>query len=505
MDFFIPLAPVILVDVLGSALMILFTYLCFTHALALKRREPKNVMWTYMLWFSSALFLFSLSRSGGHLVKHLLIFTGQEQYWLILRPITGSLNTLTFILVGGVTLFFSRIYTVYLQMSKDRAAIEEAHKNIRELNVKLEKMVEERTQELSISEKKYRRVFEGSKDMLIICDSDARILDINRFGVELLGFDDCVDILGLNFLEFVHGISETQLHQEIKTKDFVKDKEIKLRKKNGELLDVLFSAVPQKEDRGRHVGFEATIKDITLRKAMEQQLLRADKLASLGQLSAGVAHEINNPLGLILGYTQLLLKDTEKGTQMWEDLKVIEKHAMNCKKIVEDLLKFSRSTQTTKARYELNKLLAEVVEVVETNFQLDNVKVVKRFSPDLPPITVDPDKMRQVFMNLLMNAKQAMEDGGTITVSTSYDSNKDLITISIKDTGIGIRPEIIHKIFDPFFTTKPTGMGTGLGLSVSYGIVKDHEGEIQVDSTPGKGSTFKIILPVQNERKLGEE
>ena len=505
MDLFISMKPVILVDVLGSALMVLFTYLCFIYALSLKREEPENVMWTYMLWFSSALFLFSVSRSGGHLVKHLLSFSGNAHYWLMLRPITGSLNTLTFILVGGVTLFFSRIYSVYLQMSKDRAAIEEAHKNIRELNIKLEKMVEERTRELSISEKKYRRVFEGSKDMLVICDSDARILDINRFGVELLGFDDCVDILGLSFLEFVHGISPGELHQEIKTKEFVKDKEIKLRKRNGELLDVLFSAVPQTEDGGGHVGFEATIKDITLRKAMEQQLLRADKLASLGQLSAGVAHEINNPLGLILGYTQLLLKDTERETQMWEDLKVIEKHAMNCKKIVEDLLKFSRSTQTTKAQYELNKLLAEVVEVVETNFQLDNVTVIKKFSPRLPSITVDPDKMRQVFMNLLMNARQAMDNGGTITVSTSYEAETDLIIISIEDTGIGIPPEIIHKIFDPFFTTKPTGMGTGLGLSVSYGIVKDHEGEIQVDSVPGKGSTFKIILPVQNDRKVGED
>ncbi len=501
MDFHISLKPVIVVDIVGSALMIVFTYLCLVNALALKKKEPENVMWTYLIWFSAALFLFSVSRSGGHLLKHLFIFTKHREHWLMIRPVTGSLNTLTFILVGGVTLFFSRIYTVYLQMSKDRAALEEAHRNIRKLNVELERMVEERTRELSLSEKKYRRVFEGSKDMLIICDSDARILDINRFGVELLGFDDCIDVLGRSFVEdFVHGISPEALHHEIKTKEFVKDKEIKLRKRNGELLDVLFSAVPQTEDGGRHVGFEATIKDITMRKRMEQQLLQADKLASLGQLSAGVAHEINNPLGLILGYTQLLLKDVEEGTQEWQDLKLIEKHAMNCKKIVEDLLKFSRSTQTTKTQHDLNNLLVEVLEVVETNFQLDNVTIVRRLSPDLPSVTVDPDKMRQVFMNLLMNARQAMENGGTITVATSFHNDKGMVCASVTDTGTGIPPEILHKIFDPFFTTKPTGMGTGLGLSVSYGIVKEHDGEILVDSTLGKGSTFKVLLPI-NEKK----
>ena len=229
---------------------------------------------------------------------------------------------------------------------------------------------------------------------------------------------------------------------------------------------------------------------------MERQLLQADKLASLGQLSAGVAHEINNPLGLILGYTKLVLKETDSGSQFYEDLKIIQKHAMNCKRIVEDLLKFSRSTQTTKTPTNLNDLVMEVLAVVETKFGLDKVRIIKELTETLQPVKVDPDKVKQVFMNILMNGRQAIEGSGFITVSTACDVPNGKILVSFTDTGSGIPPEIMDKIFDPFFTTKPTGMGTGLGLAVSYGIIKDHEGEILVESTPGQGSTFTVRLPV---------
>jgi two-component system, NtrC family, sensor kinase len=246
---------------------------------------------------------------------------------------------------------------------------------------------------------------------------------------------------------------------------------------------------------------------MTRPKALESRRLQAERLASIGRLSAGLAHEINNPLGLILGYTQLMLKEAGPGDHFHEDLKMVEKHARNCKKIVEDLLKFSRSTETVKTPANVNDLVNEVLSVVQPRFKAKKAFIVKKFGPALPQVSVDPKKIKQVFMNILINAEQAMEREGTITVATSCDARRRRLVVSLKDTGAGIAPEIIDKIFDPFFTTRPTGKGTGLGLAVSYGIIRDHEGEIRVKSTPGKGSTFTVLLPLEEtggRRKLGD-
>lgn len=493
----IPMAPIQIIDIIGSTLMIIFALLCVNNVLVLKRKESHNVIWTYLLWFFSGLLIFALSRSVGHLLKYILVATGKAHIWFLLTPASGSLNTISFIIVGSITLFFSRVYDIYRQMLEDKVVIERAHKEIVQLNVNLEKRIRNRTRDLSESEEKYRRVFQSSKDMLFICNENGGILDINYFGIELLGFKHREEILSRNFFnEFMMDTEAIAAKRDIENHDFIKDMEVKLTKRDGGEIVALFSATGRRTDEGKPFGFEGTVKDITMRKAMENQLLQADKLASLGQLSAGVAHEINNPLGLILGYTQLVLKETGTGEQLHEDLKIIEKHAMNCKRIVEDLLKFSRSIDTTKSSGNINELVNEVVGVVESNFELDNVHVVKELSQDLPPITMDSDKMRQVFMNILMNARQAIEGTGTIKVSTSLSVENHHVLISFEDTGCGIPDEIIHKIFDPFFTTKPTGMGTGLGLSVSYGIIQKHSGSIQVKSTPKKGTLFVIDLPI---------
>ena len=236
---------------------------------------------------------------------------------------------------------------------------------------------------------------------------------------------------------------------------------------------------------------------------MEEQLLQAERLASLGELSAGVAHEVNNPLGMILGYTQLLLRTEPKDTQNYNDLKIIEKHARNCKAIVEDLLNFARSSETQKGVLNVNDLIHEVISVVDHQFKLDNITIETALDTSIPTLYADGEKLKQVFMNLLVNAKQAIEVQGQIQIITAHDSSRDEVTVTVVDTGSGIPPEVQEKIFDPFFTTKPTGQGTGLGLSVSYGIIKDHHGEIFVQSTPGKGSTFTITLPVTFDE--GEE
>jgi signal transduction histidine kinase len=240
-------------------------------------------------------------------------------------------------------------------------------------------------------------------------------------------------------------------------------------------------------------------KDVTARLQMERQLQQAEKLASLGQISTGIAHEINNPLGVMLGYTQLLLRDHPAGSQIYDDLKTIEKHARNCKQVVEDLLKFSRSTQTRKSSIDINQCVGEVISLLAHQLELDKISVETRLSPNLPKVTADGEKLKQVFMNLLMNARQAISGQGRIFVGTESDGGKKVIRVLFSDNGCGIHPDHITKIFDPFFSTKPVGEGTGLGLSVSYGIVQDHNGRVEVESGPGKGSTFTVELPVEED------
>ena len=237
---------------------------------------------------------------------------------------------------------------------------------------------------------------------------------------------------------------------------------------------------------------------MTLKKRMEdletiqERMIQSQKLESLGQLAAGVAHELNTPLGIVLGYAQLMLDDFTSDSEYHEWLKIQEKHLRICKRIVSDLLRFARTTETDKKAINLNDILDQVLSVVEHTFGLEKISLDRRFAPDLPLIFGDQEKLQQVFLNLLNNAHDSVGSDGTVTVATRHDSEKEEVVVSVADTGSGIPPDALSKIFDPFFTTKPVGKGTGLGLSVTFGIMKDHGGHIEVkshvDSVEGEAS-----------------
>jgi signal transduction histidine kinase len=227
---------------------------------------------------------------------------------------------------------------------------------------------------------------------------------------------------------------------------------------------------------------------------MEQQLLQADKLASLGQLAAGIAHEINNPLGLILGYTQLMLRACAGASQTFEDLKTIERHVRNCKSIVEALLHFSRKTRTRMTAVDLNEAVAAVVTVTRRQFGAQGIALETRLDRNLPALQGDSEKLEQVLMNLIMNARQAIAGSGTIGVETRLDPSGGRVLVAVSDTGCGIPAHILGKIFDPFFTTKPTGMGTGLGLSVSKKIIELHGGLLDVKNVPEGGVRVTVLF-----------
>ena len=236
---------------------------------------------------------------------------------------------------------------------------------------------------------------------------------------------------------------------------------------------MLLSSTAHKDDHGRLIGYEGIIKDITHRKNMELQLLQADKLASIGQLASGVAHEINNPMGLILGYTQLMIRGESTGAEQAEDLKTIEKHARNCKTIVQALLNFARKTETRRTRIQINEIIQSVVDVIQHPFELDNIRTSTAFADDIPAVSGDSEKLKQVFMNLLMNARQAINGEGQITVSTSYEPGSRTVFVGIEDTGAGIDPRIVGKIFDPVFYDQADRSGNRTG---PFGQLRYHSG-----------------------------
>jgi len=227
----------------------------------------------------------------------------------------------------------------------------------------------------------------------------------------------------------------------------------------------------------------------------QAQLVHSEKLASLGVLAGGVAHEVNNPLMVILGRTELMLLNEDLEPQLRQNLETVRLETERIARIVEGLLAFSRKSRQDKIEtVGVNEVLARTLMLTEHQLTLANVQVKRELDPHLPPIQANPGQLQQVFMNLIVNAHHAMPDGGKLTIRTGTLPNEHIF-IEIEDTGCGIPPEHITRIFDPFFTTKEEGKGTGLGLSVSRNIIEGHGGEIAVHSTVGQGTTFRVVLP----------
>jgi two-component system NtrC family sensor kinase len=236
-------------------------------------------------------------------------------------------------------------------------------------------------------------------------------------------------------------------------------------------------------------------RDNKLKEQTQKQIAQSEKLASLGRLASGIAHEINNPLTGVLTYSSVLLEDL-RDTEYREDLDVIVGETLRCRKIVQEILDFARETRLEKARVNLNRVIHDALSILEKNFNFQNIKIVRKFRDTIPEVWCDVNLFKSVINNLALNAADAMPDGGTLEIATDYNEAEDSVVLTFADTGSGISEEDLDKIFDPFFTTKETGKGTGLGLAVSYGIVQRHKGIIDVKSSPGQGTTFTIMLPV---------
>lgn len=241
-------------------------------------------------------------------------------------------------------------------------------------------------------------------------------------------------------------------------------------------------------------------RDMTEEKKLHRQLLQNEKMAAIGMLAGGVAHEINNPLGGILAFAQLAMRDLPPDHPTQEDLKEIEEAALRCKRIVQDLLNFSRQNKDEMmGPVQLNDVLKKMAPLIQVQARTNQIEVAYELAPELPLIQGSFHKLQQVFLNLVTNGYQAMAKGGRLVLSTSLSAATNRVTAAVSDTGPGIAEENLKKIFDPYFTTKGQGEGTGLGLSITYSIVREHGGEIEVKSKAGSGTTFHLSFPVMEK------
>jgi signal transduction histidine kinase len=226
-------------------------------------------------------------------------------------------------------------------------------------------------------------------------------------------------------------------------------------------------------------------------------VLHTEKLSALGRMAAGIAHEINNPLAGILLYCSNMLKKVPKEDPLNEALQIILQETVRCKGIIQGLLEFSRESEPKAALEDINSIIEKALHILENEFSLKHIHLEKRLLKDIPEIMLDRNQMEQVFINLFLNAIHAIDDGGKVTVRTYLTLDRNFVKIEISDTGCGIPQEHLSKIFEPFFST--TKNGTGLGLAVSYGILRKHQGNISVSSRPGKGTLVMIQLPISQD------
>ncbi len=372
---------------------------------------------------------------------------------------------------------------------------------------------------LSRQERLLRTILDATPDLVCLVDENAHYLAVNRAFANFLSLTSEA-IVGTSDRDVFPEDEGEAMHEEnsrVLAAGRPSDREVCLRR-GGSPIWFHVVRVPVVDASGRVIGLLRTARDVTQLKQFQEQLIQSQKMESLGKLAGGVAHEINTPLGVILGYSQLLQEDVPEGGQIQADLRTIEKQAKVCRKIVADLLGFSRQAESAKIEMCFNNSLMEAITLVRHALSLEKIVIATDLDERMPIIYGDPEKLKQVWINLLSNASDALGGrGGTLLVRSRLFAHEQKVTAWFADDGPGISPDNVGRIFDPFFTTKPVGQGTGLGLSVSFGIIKDHGGSIRVETPAPEGffdvldapdedrpgTVFVVDLPLDHEETLG--
>jgi len=454
-------------------------------------------------------------------------------------------NLLIIILVGFLAFFFSkRITKPVKELVEGTKAISEgnldykirteSHDEIGELANSFNRMAcdLERT---TVSRNYFDNIIRSMIDTLVVLDSEEKIKMVNKATLDLLHYRE-EELMGrpasILFAEGEVLFKKEKLVEMIE-KGKIRNFDTIYLTSSGEKIPVSFSGSIMRNANGEIEGIIGVAKDMRKAqkliselkasnleltrsknamlnmledldeshrklKVLHAQLLQVEKMSAVGRLAAGVAHEINNPLSGVLGFAQVLLQEIPEGNAWRNDVRKIEEGARRCKKIVSNLLTFSRQEEFSLELANIGEVIDSTLSLCHNQIVLEKIRIIRKYEKDLPQVKVSIPHIEQVFLNLITNAIQAMPEGGELKISTRLRGKGDLIEISFADTGKGIEKEILPKIFEPFFTTREVGKGTGLGLSVSYEILKRHNGDISVESEgEGRGALFTIILPVE--------
>jgi PAS domain S-box-containing protein len=358
------------------------------------------------------------------------------------------------------------------------------------------KRVEERLKQAA---NEWRTTFDSISDLIMIHDKDNRIIRVNKAAADMLKTTP-KELLGKFCHEAMHGTKEPPLNcPHLRT--IISGKSSELETFNS-IVGVHFqeSASPMFNEKGEITGSVIVARDVTQQKRIEEQLVMTDRLASIGELSSGIAHELNNPLTSVIGFSQLMMEG-DVPANMKEDLGIVNSEAQRAAAIVKNLLTFARKHAPVKQLSQVNTVIEDVLRLRAYEQKVNNIEIENHLAPNLPEIMIDHFQMQQVFLNIMVNAEFAMLEAhhrGKLVVTT--EKLESIIKISFADDGPGISKENLKHIFDPFFTTKEVGKGTGLGLSICHGIVTEHSGKIYATSEKGRGATFIVELPLINEQ-----
>ncbi|CUT02974.1 two-component system sensor histidine kinase NtrB [Candidatus Kryptobacter tengchongensis] len=359
----------------------------------------------------------------------------------------------------------------------------------------------------SVHERLVHSIIQNYSDAVIALDNDYKIFFWNKGAERIFGYT-ADEMLGKTVDPIVPSELKEKgelqwLFEETLRKGYIENYETERIRKDGRRIIVNLSRSLIKDENGEVLGSIAIVKDVTQIKELEKQIQHSDKLALIGQIAAGIAHEIGTPLNVISGNAEYIMMEMGENNPYKEELETIISQAERIANLIKQLLEFARPRKPNYTKVNVNNELHHVIELLKHQFEKSNIKLNLKFSEDIPSIYADCSQIHQVFLNIIVNAIQAINQNGVIEIETF--AKDGYVNIKFRDNGVGILPEHIHKIFEPFFTTKEAGKGTGLGLAVSKRIIDEHNGKIEVESTPGKGTVFTVKFPTYIKKEDKED